>query len=96
MQRRSFGHDAVVQHHSVGVKPATGPPVVAFMGRAQEEHSAGDFFEDIGEVLGTHDGCIKRDPAFRAEHIFNHSFAELDGAVVADSDGEALLINFVR
>ena len=66
------------------------------MGRAQEEHSAGDFFEDIGEVLGTHDGCIKRDPAFRAEHIFNHSFAELDGAVVADGDGEALFNMYFR
>ena len=60
------------------------------MGCAQEEHSAGDFFEDISEVLRTHDGCIKGYPAFGAEHIFNHIFAELDGAVVADSDGEAL------
>ena len=90
MEGGASGHDAVVQDHAVGMEATTGPPVVTFMGCAQEEHRAGDFFEHISKILCAHDRRVERDPAFGPKHVLDRLFAELDRAVIADRDGEAL------
>src|SRR3546814_7177536 len=75
----------------VRMEPAALAPVAARLARAEPEHRAGDFFEDVGEILGAHHRIVHRQPRFLAENLLDDRLAEGDRAAVADGDGEAFL-----
>src|SRR3546814_6845156 len=54
MQRGAAGHDLFVEDHAVRMEAAAGAPVAAHLARAEPEHRAGNFFQDVREILGTH------------------------------------------
>ena len=75
----------------VGMQAAALRPVAAFGGRAQEEHGAGDFFQNVGKIFCAHHGGCHLVPAFGAEFRLHGGAAEGDGTGIAKGDGEAFL-----
>src|SRR3546814_4369040 len=62
MQRGAAGHDLFVEDHAVRMEAAAGAPVAAHLARAEPEHRAGNFFQDVREILGTHHRIVHRQP----------------------------------